>query len=97
MVKKGDDITVNKITRTIKTTTVSFVPTKKFMQGQYMNDDVIKVYCPGQLHEHTAERRGRRELARKGIDESVTMVDCVTTTNTYTMSLDKFIAYAECE
>lgn len=88
---------MNKITRTITTTTVSFVPTKKFMQGQYMNDDVIKVYFPGQLQEHTVERRGRRELARKGIAESVVMVEYETSTNTYTMPLDKFIENAECE
>ena len=88
---------MNKITRTITTTIVSFVPTNKFMQGQYMIDDVIKVYFPGQLNERTAEKRGRRELARRSIDESVVMVECETTTNTYTMPLDRFIEIADCE
>lgn len=88
---------MNKIKRTITTTTVSFVPTSKFMQGQYMVDDVIKVYFPGQLHERIAEKRGRRELARKNIEESLVMVDCETTTNTYTMPLERFIVNADCE
>lgn len=88
---------MNKITRTITATTVKFVPINKLLQGKYNVDDVITIHLPGQLHERTAEKRGRRELARKDIDESLVMIECETSTKTYTMPLDTFIEFAECE
>ena len=88
---------MNKITRTITTTTVSFIPSKKLLRGEYVEDeDVIKMYFPGQLHDRTAEKKARKELARRGIDESLVMIECETSTKTYTMSLDAFIANAIC-